>query len=308
MFEVINSGDNLNITIGSLIIVRIYGGNFMNDSKEKSRDFLNVSLDNIKKIPTLLRRQSKKVKGITYVVAVLWIAVIAQLFVNQYFTDDSRLVNAFTKANSVVVDSNLYLVADMGADYMSGEDERNLLQYMSSEIGLTEECKFTREDGEDTILTKRESDQATTIIKLVRNREKTKKNTYVVRRYLILDLTINNNVSSILSYKKKAEKIVSKLDAKTYESQVTFTGTYDGKLSIKERNQITDQFVKDLQADIVVQQRDDKLYTIYAYTGLINDYVKSEGNKINVNIAFTYNEIKNKTNLLVATPILNQDY
>ena len=59
---------------------------------------------------------------------------------------------------------------------------------------------------------------------------------------------------------------------------------------------------------MVVEQRGDELYTVYAYTGLINDYVKSEGNKINVNIAFNYNEKKNKTNLYVATPILNQDY
>lgn len=89
---------------------------------------------------------------------------------------------------------------------------------------------------------------------------------------------------------------------------MTFTGTYDGKLSIEERNKITDRFVKDLQANVVVEQRGDELYTVYAYTGLINDYVKSEGNKINVNIAFNYNEKKNKTNLYVATPILNQDY
>ncbi|WP_455717136.1 YwmB family TATA-box binding protein [Anaerosporobacter sp.] len=279
-----------------------------NENIEKSHDFLLIILDNIKQVPKRLKGQSKKVKSITYVVAVLWLAVLAQLFVNRHFTDDSLLVNAFTKANSVVAESNLYLVADMGMDYMSEEDEKNLLQYMSSEIGLTKECKITREDEEDTILTKRESEQATTVIKLVRNREKTKKDTYVVRRYLILDLTIKDDVNSILAYKKKAEKIASKLDAKTYESQITFTGTYDGKLGVEKRNEITDEFIRDLQANIVAEQRGDELYTIYAYTGIISDYVKSEGNKINVNIAFTYNEKENKTSLLVATPILNQDF
>lgn len=283
----------------------------MNDNNyniEKPKGIIILIFNSIKKMPKVLKDQNKKVKSIVYVGVVLWIAVLSQLLVNRYFTDDSKLVNAFTKANSVVVDSNLYLVADMGTDYMSEEDEKNLLQYMSSEIGLTQECKIMREDDADTIFTKRESEQATTIIKLVRNQEKTKKNTYVIRRYLILDLTINNDVNSILSYKKKAEKITTKLEAKTYESQVTFTGSYNGQLSVKERNQIADQFIKDLQASIVVEQRSDELYTIYAYTGLINDYVKSEGNKINVNIAFTYNEKEHKTSLLVATPILNQDY
>ena len=280
----------------------------MSHNIENSQNWITVILDTTKKIPQLLKKQSKKVKSITYVVAILWIAVLSQLLVNRFFTDDSKLVDAFTKANSAVMNSNLYLVADMGTDYMSEEDEKNLLQYVFSGIGLMDECKITREDDTDTILTKTESDQSTTVIKLVRNSEKSKNDTNVVRRYLILDITINQDVNSILSYKKKAEKIVSKLEALTFESQVTFKGTYDGKLSIDERNKITNQFVRDLQASVVVEQRGDELYTIYAYTGLISDYVKSEGNKINVNIAFTYNEKTNKTNLYVATPILNQDY
>lgn len=280
----------------------------MSHNIENSQNWIIVILDTIKKVPHLLKKQNKKIKSITYVVAILWIAVLSQFLVNWFFTDDSKLVDAFTKANSAVINSNLYLVADMGTDYMSEEDEKNLLQYVFSGIGLMDECKITREDDTDTILTKTESDQSTTIIKLVRNDEKSKNDTNVVRRYLILDITINQDVNSILSYKKKAEKIVSKLEASTFESQVTFKGTYDGKLSIDERNKITNQFVRDLQASVVVEQRGDELYTIYAYTGLISDYVKSEGNKINVNIAFTYNEKTNKTNLYVATPILNQDY
>lgn len=280
----------------------------MNQYTEKAKGWIVEILRDMKKIPRVMKRQNRKVRMIAYTAVVFWIAVLSQVVVNRYFTDDSKLVDAFTKANSVIMNSNLYVVTDMGTKFMSEEDEKNLLQYMSSEIGLTEECKITREEDSDTILTKKESDQATTIIKLIRNREKTKQGTYVVRRYLIVDITIKEDVNSILVYKKKTEKIIAKLDATTSESQVTFTGTYDGKLTIEERNNIANQFVRDLQANIVVEQRGDELYTIYAYTGLINDYVKSEGNKINVNIAFTYNEKKNKTNLYVATPILNQDY
>ncbi|WP_310604404.1 YwmB family TATA-box binding protein [Anaerosporobacter sp.] len=280
----------------------------MNQYTEKAKGWIVEVLRDMKKIPRVMKRQNRKVRMIAYTAVVFWIAVLSQVVVNRYFTDDSKLVDAFTKANSVIMNSNLYVVTDMGTKFMSEEDEKNLLQYMSSEIGLTEECKITREEDSDTILTKKESDQATTVIKLIRNREKTKQGTYVVRRYLIVDITIKEDVNSILVYKKKTEKIIAKLDATTSESQVTFTGTYDGKLTIEERNNIANQFVRDLQANIVVEQRGDELYTIYAYTGLINDYVKSEGNKINVNIAFTYNEKKNKTNLYVATPILNQDY
>lgn len=280
----------------------------MSNETDKTLQLIKQVGDAIKNIPHALKGQSRKVRTVAYVVVVLWIAVLSQLFVNRYFTDDSMLVDAFTKTNSSVLNSNLYMVADMGDDYMSEEDEKNLLQYMSSRIGLTEDCEISQSDDGKMISTKRESDQATTVIKLVRNKEKTKKDTYIVRRYLILDLTIKNDIHSILSYKKKAENIADKLNAKTYESQVTFTGTYDGELNLEEKNTIADQFLKDLQASTIVEQRGNDLYTVYGYTGLISDYVKSEGNRINVNVVFTYNEKKNKTNLYVATPILNQDY
>lgn len=252
--------------------------------------------------------QKKRVRSTIYIVCVLWIAALSQFFINRWFIDDSKLVDAFTKTNSAVLSSNLYLVADMGNEYYSEEDEKNLLQYVSSEIGLTKDCKITKEVNYDAITTSRKSDQAETIVKLLRNKEKKQDGTNQIRRYLTIDLTIFSDVDNILTYKKKAEKISSKLDAINYESQVTFTGTYDGKLSISERDKIVKQFMRNLQADIVVESRDESLYTIYAYTGLIGDYIKSNGKKINVNLAFTFDETLNETKLYVATPILNQDY
>ena len=177
----------------------------MSNETDKTLQLIKQAGDAIRNIPHALKGQSKKVRTIAYVVVVLWIAVLSQLFVNHYFTDDSMLVDAFTKTNSAVLNSNLYMVADMGDDYMSEEDEKNLLQYMSSKIGLTQDCEISQSDDGKMISTKRESDQATTVIKLVRNKEKTKSDTYIVRRYLILDLTIKNDIHSILSYKKKAE-------------------------------------------------------------------------------------------------------
>ncbi|WP_167957735.1 YwmB family TATA-box binding protein [Anaerosporobacter faecicola] len=262
----------------------------------------------LQKTIRFLKQQNRKVKTIAYVSIVLWIAVISQIGVNRYFTDDSKLVDAFTKTNSAIMDSNLYMVADLGTDYMKEEDEKNLIQYMASKIGIDEDCKITKGEEQEVLYTKCVSDAATTIIKLIRNQEEEKDGVKMVRRYLIVDLTIKEDVNSILTYKKKAEKSAEGLEARDVESQVTFTGRYDGKLSMEERNQVTDQFLRNLQASIVLEQRGDELYTIYAYTGLIDDYIKSQGSKINVNLAFTYNEKKNTTKLYVATPILNQDY
>jgi hypothetical protein len=244
-----------------------------------------------------------------YITAVLWIAVISQLLVNRYLIDDDRIVDAFTKTQSVLVDSNLYLVADMGTDYLSEEDEKNIVQYMASEIGLNADCKVQTEDSSITV--SKRSDQADTTIKLITtkdNEAKKENETWTPRRYLTLNITIYKEADDILTYKKRAEGIVSKLNAIKYESQITFTGIYEGQLTLQERNAITDNFLSNMQANIVSENRSEDLFTVYAYTGLIDDSIKASGKKVNMNVAITYDEMKNETKLYVATPILNGDY
>lgn len=251
--------------------------------------------------------KKKKIRRILYITIVLWVAVLTQIAVNYYFTDEMKLVDAFTNTNSSVLSSNLYLVADLGDDYLSEEDEKNLVQYMSSKIGIDSVGEITKEEKDNILYTKKETEDATTIIKLVRNSEEHNGIT-LINRYIILDLTINHDCSSILKYKDKAEKIADKLEAKTIESQVTFNGLYHGTIEEYKKDEISEKFLKDLQAKTVLKQNIDGVYTIYAYTGLIGDYIKVGNSKVNVNIIFTYNENEKSTNLYVATPILNTDY
>ena len=61
-------------------------------------------------------------------------------------------------------------------------------------------------------------------------------------------------------------------------------------------------------AKIVTEHRDMQLYTIYAYTTYVSDYVMQEDQAVNVNIAMRYNEEEDKTYVYVATPVLGLDY
>lgn len=251
--------------------------------------------------------QSKKIKRILYITVVLWIAVLTQILVNYYFTDEGKLVDAFTNTNSSILSSNLYLVADLGDNYLSEEDEKNLLQYMSTKIGLNEVGNLIKEEKNNGIYIKKDSKDAKTIIRLVRNKE-IRKGVSIIKRYIIVDLTIKQDCNTILEFKDKVEKIADKLKAKTVESQVTFNGLYHGRVLEYEKDRISEKFLKELQAKTVVKYNDGDIYRIYAYTGLIGDYIKVDGKKINVNVVFTYNENEKSTNLYVATPILNTDY
>ena len=87
-----------------------------------------------------------------------------------------------------------------------------------------------------------------------------------------------------------------------------FEGNYEGNLSTGEKKQIASLLVEDLQGEIALEYDEGDLYTIYAYTGLLNEYIVSIGRKVNIQIAISYNELTNKTRVTLATPILNQNW
>ena len=47
---------------------------------------------------------------------------------------------------------------------------------------------------------------------------------------------------------------------------------------------------------------------IYAYTSMMKEYKKVGEDKINLTIAVSYNEEKDETTFILATPVLNQDF
>ena len=58
---------------------------------------------------------------------------------------------------------------------------------------------------------------------------------------------------------------------------------------------------------MIVEHREDT-YVVYAYTPMIEEYKKVGKDKINLTIAIVYNEESHTTEVLLATPLLNEDF
>ena len=52
----------------------------------------------------------------------------------------------------------------------------------------------------------------------------------------------------------------------------------------------------------------ENFYCIYGFTNVIKEYRVMDGKKINLNLVITYDEGKNATNIIWATPFLNDDF
>lgn len=79
-------------------------------------------------------------------------------------------------------------------------------------------------------------------------------------------------------------------------------------MSGEEKENMARILVKELQGEIAFDYWQGDSYTVYAYTGLIDEYIEFVGCKINIQIAFTYDEQTDKTRIYLASPIINQDW
>jgi hypothetical protein len=274
-------------------------------------DFLNNAklayfLDNIKKIFSL-----KRTKFTLYMAAVLWLAVATQMVVNKVFHEDFKITEAFEKTNAEEKQSGIEVVAEYNSEFLSESDKKEIIQKLADAIGLKidSDVAVWQEGNRCEYSYAKKAKQAESEIKVVSLGEEQENNAEIeMKHYIIVRLSIYEGIQSIDRYKNIIEDTLAKLGVDYKEVTMKFEGKYDGNLSLAEKNQIASNLVKELKGEIALEYDEGDLYTIYAYTGLLNEYIVSDGSKVNIQIAITYNELTNKSTVTLATPILNESW
>jgi len=261
-------------------------------------------LDTIKQTFSL-----KKTKITLYMVAVLWLAVAAQMVVNKVFREDFKITEAFEKTNAKEMQSSIEVVAEYDTGFLSEADKKAVIQKLADAIGLNidGEISIWQEGPRSEYYFFKTAKQATTEIKVI-SLEQEEVATVETKHYIVVRLYIYKSFQSVDRYKKIIEDTLAKMGVVSQQITMQFEGNYEGNLSLEEKKQIATLLVEDLQGEIALEYDEGDLYTTYAYTGLLNEYIVSMGSKVNIQIAITYNELTNKTRVTLATPILNQNW
>lgn len=251
---------------------------------------------------------NKKIRATIYVVGILWIAVMSQLLVNRLFIGDERIMNAFIDTDSNIEESKLNIVVDYGEGFLLNKEKNEVLKKLAESADIKDyEIKTeTIENARNTMIqakTKAKEGLLEFISLTQGTEEKTK-----YHHFILMELKMKEDFDGVIEYKKKLELCVKTLKAKDYQCIMKFTGTYPGKMSEKTRDENIGKLLKSLQAKKVDTIESKEYYALYAYTGLVDDYITAAGKKININVAVTHNEEKDKTEICLATPVLNEEY
>jgi hypothetical protein len=252
---------------------------------------------------------SKRTKITLYVAAVLWVAVGTQVLVNRFFQEELQITEAFVKSNTEEMQSSLEMVADYRTGYLSYADKKKLIYDIADAIGLVVDDDITvwEDDTRSEYFFYKKAKQASSEIKVV-SIETKEDTTIQMKHYIIIRLSISQGIQSIDKYKSILEDTLKDLGVKDKQITMKYEGCREGNLTNEQKHDIASLLVDELQGKIALEYDEGDLYTVYAYTGMLNEYVTTLGNKINVQIAITYNELTNKTKITLATPILNESW
>ena len=81
-----------------------------------------------------------------------------------------------------------------------------------------------------------------------------------------------------------------------------------GQLLPSERQQLIDEFLANMDAKMVEQVEFDNTFLMYGYSKNIDEYVFQNEDKINVNIAFDYDEVEDVTYIHMGVPFVDRSF
>jgi len=246
-----------------------------------------------------------RMKLTLYVALVLWAAVLTQIGVNRLFHEEIRITEAFIKSDTDHMESTLEMIGEYKKGEMTEEEKKAVINTIADAIGLKVDNDYTGWSDEERseLLVYKQAKQASTQIKLVSIKEgNTNKN------YITIQLSLSNSIQNIDQYKKIVEDVLGTLDVKDEQVILKYEGSREGELSSEEKQELAENLIAELQGNVALKYDEGDLYTVYGYTGMLKEYISSMGNKINIQVVITYNEVNNRTRIVLATPILNESW
>lgn len=119
------------------------------------------------------------------------------------------------------------------------------------------------------------------------------------------DKKSSNTVNGEKAANKDEEVSTSIISQNLY---MAIKGKIYGEIDKGQENKIAKGILKSFQAKEIFNGQNDEHMNVYGYTEILSDYVAIGSDKININIAFSYNEKENITYVYVGSPIVNYDY
>lgn len=240
-------------------------------------------------------------------IAAAWIFVFLKLLVGALFERNTSLVAAFSVPDPQEISATVEVTAKYPSGELSDKNKMLVMEEVADAIGLTidYEPMVTETESRQEISFLKDAVAAETELKIITLQAGNEEDANTgASTYLYAKICLNHSLDTVLSYRTLLEKTMNELSCTEISTTIQLVGDYAGYLPLERRDEITEKILSALGAEVVYEYREHDLYTVYAYTAGLDNFITVEGKKINVHIAMSQKEDHYRTILYLASPIL----
>lgn len=248
-----------------------------------------------------------------YVLLLIWGAAILQFFVNRSINREEVLVEqVLSDGVESVKNSNIKAFALYGNEEISEETKEVIVTKIARLLGVYTGYEIVRSSEGDaaTVVSRetrllKEGEQGNTEISLFSVYKKDAYEQETVEQYLMVEVDLKKKASAaIIEVKKEVCAIYGELGMKP-SINMHMTSQKKGKLSEENMQAEIDTFFDELNAKHVSYDEFYSTVFAYGYSKDIEDYVYQGKDKVNVQIAFSYDEKNDMTLMHTAVPFID---
>lgn len=256
-----------------------------------------------------------KKKSALIILGVVWLLALSQLIGSWKSEKDEEadIVTAFASGEYIETNGEVSAYVNYGNKYLSDEDRDRIIKDIAKALGIDGEIDVDIQRNESkngysvTASYTCMAENARTDISIITIESISETAMMSLEQYILVDISIDNSVESAVYYKESVEKYFKQIGADP-DVTLSLKGSVSGALSNNEKNKICEEVLEALGGKLITGSRSDELYTVYAYSDSIDEYVVNGTTKSNINIAITYDNINDVSWVYVATPILNDEF
>ena len=125
-----------------------------------------------------------------------------------------------------------------------------------------------------------------------------------------IDVFINANhtIKEQTNRINRKSNSLQKQNNNSKENVIFLKKEYKGKKSQTEMKEEISFLLASYKGEFVTEVFGENFYSVYGFSDSISNYIFSDGKKINLNFVITYNEEKDITSIIGASPFYNEDF
>lgn len=247
-----------------------------------------------------------------YVILLIWGAVVLQFAVNRSINREEVLVEqVFSTGVEQVQQSNVKAFGVYGNETISDKTKETIVKRVANMLGIDAGYTIvasTEENGtttsRSTRLTKK-GEQGNTDVSLITVNEKDAYNQEIITQYLLVEIELKGQAGAATTGVKSELCNIYKDLGIEPSVNMHMMSKRKGKLTEDEMNTQIDTLFDELNAKHVSYDEFQSTIMAYGYSKDIEDYVYQGKEKVNVQIAFSYDEKNDVTIMHTAVPFID---